>query len=573
MRIDYWRAAGLMAHFFSRALHVKAIGLFGSLARGETANDVDLILFSNLLIKQFPPYRRGKYAIDLEKGIPSMLCAADYDILKILISHFILQGITFDVQVFPEKLDEGFLESIRRLDPDPKFLWNVSKDILFWDTSKSVFAKNQNLWQEVFGATDLSPRTTLEIVGGIGAGEGSCLIVAENGFKAVLDCGADPTSTLLSIQKTVGRLLQFRPDFVVLTHFHYDHFGALPYYLKELKDRNIAWPVIIATQETFGLLCSRLETMRKIQNFPRLLGGGFLSAGRRLYRAEKTDKIELIPNLHSVPGSCSVLVKGKKNVFYTGDFFDISLGRLPLIDLLVIDSTCALKDEPRDSSVECQARKNVWSLVEETLNENSQSKAYIALFSTQLDRAVWLYKKTLQLTGRKPNVDGSSLFWNMKTYHPEFFSEDCGYRVALMTGVWAQGESTSFAQSALVRLSNGVDRHGIKKGDIIILSASIPVWNASLTEQIKFMCIRLKGMGARVVVDESSPEDWGRFAERKKIHQGGHANFPEIANAIRKLKPRKALPFHASVLAREKIARFCREEGIEVVSPRSLITI
>jgi len=75
------------------------------------------------------------------------------------------------------------------------------------------------------------------------------------------------------------------------------------------------------------------------------------------------------------------------------------------------------------------------------------------------------------------------------------------------------------------------------------------------------------------VVDESAPEDWGSFAERRKVHEGGHGNFPEIANVIRKLNPKKVLPFHASLAARQKVADFCRQNGIEIIFPGSLITV
>ena len=118
----------------------------------------------------------------------------------------------------------------------------------------------------------------------------------------------------------------------------------------------------------------------------------------------------------------------------------------------------------------------------------------------------------------------------------------------------------------MVRLSNGADRQcELKKGDLVVLSGSIPVWSPFLTEQIKTMCQRISAIGVRLVVDTSAPEDWSQFAERREVHTGGHGNMPEIVSMIQKIKPKLVLPFHASPEAREKVADYCRGRGISVI--------
>ena len=402
--------------------------------------------------------------------------------------------------------------------------------------------------------------TTIEIVGSEESGHGSCILVHDGDITVAIDCGASPqeNGALGSVtRKIVAALIAARPKVMVISHFHFDHWGSLSAVIKEFLRKRINPPAILATETTWKLL--------------NLFGG--ISLPTTLLkafgvRAEQTAKIKLIPNSHSVPDSASVLLLGRKNILYTGDCWAIDLpADLPRIDVLIMDSTGAEKPNPRQDN-ELEIRQNIAGLIAETLENDCRANAYVAMFSTQLERAMWLESEIQRTTGFLPALMGTSLFNNLNLLRKDS-KERRSNRVALTTGVWAQGEEDwlNGGVSAMVRLSRGAHtRRRLKHGDLVVLSGSIPTWSVSLTRQIKAMCQRMSSFGVRMVVDVSAPEYWSAFAERREVHAGGHGNLPEIVGLIEKIKPKQVLPFHASARAREIVAEYCRAKGIGVIT-------
>lgn len=431
-----------------------------------------------------------------------------------------------------------------------------------------------NIWKAVHSFVKTpevkAPETRIQVVGSMDSGQGSCLIVRENGLTIALDCGASPfngngLSYGQATEKVVREVVSSRPQFIVISHYHHDHWGALPRVFEEFRRIGLPLPTIVSTDLTFDLL-------------QRHFNGGFFSSWlHRISHKRETDRIKLIGNKHSVPGSASVLFHGKRNIFYTGDLYQLSSDSLPKADLLIVDSTGAMKEEPRPDK-EAEIRKNIVELTMETLQKDAQANVYIALFSTQLERASYLQQKIKALTGFPPMIKGTSLFQNLSTFN-RAASVGCYWsRVALCTGIWAQGENSWSGEgaSALVRISNGNDRYcQFKKGDVVILSGSMPTWSPRLFSQIKDMCERIYERGARIVCDASLPKQEGSFVERAEVHLGGHGNMPEIAQVIETLRPKQVLPFHASPEARERVAKYCRGRGMSVISANqsSIITL
>lgn len=588
-----WLGAKVVADFFLKIQGVKAVGLFGSLARNQLAADADMVVFSDALYKKLGYL---KYALHLEKqedivklGLTAietetlMALAKHYYAFTIKIADFIFttEPITFDVVVFPEEYSVQFQNDVdvaeRRY---PEFLPNVARDILFWNPATQQFQKENELWRAWQSKLNPTPQplplvvkppdVRIQVVGSMDSGQGSSLIIKDNGLTIALDCGAGPfngngVSVGQTTERIVRQMLEAKPQFLCVSHYHYDHWGAIPQLFEQLRRNRLPLPIIVSTDLTFALLQRHLN--------PGVFSGLF----HRIAHQRETDQVKLIPNKHSVPGSASVLFRGTKDIFYTGDLYAFDTDVLPLgQDLLIVDSTGAMKEESRPDK-EAEIRKNILVLISKTLTTGIDPNIYVALFSTQLERVAHLQQEIKIVTGSLPTISGSSLFHNLSVFNRTV----SGYpsnRVALCTGIWAQGENSWLGEgaSALVRLSNGTDRYcQLKKGDLVILSGSIPTWSLSLTSQIEAMCLRISQMGVRVIVDTSAPEEWNRFAERQEVHSGGHGNFPEIASVIEKLKPKQCMPFHASQEARQKVAEYCRGKGIGVIpaSQSSIITL
>ena len=241
-------------------------------------------------------------------------------------------------------------------------------------------------------------------------------------------------------------------------------------------------------------------------------------------------------------------------------------------DLLIIDSTGALKQETRPNK-EAKVCQNILELTSGHIRKNPRAKAYVALFSTQVERVQALSKGIKSITGLAPKIVGMSLVQNLKAFDSSIVS-DLRSPVSFCTGVWAQGAGNVFdSSSALVRLANGTDKFDmIESGDLVILSGSIPTWSPTLSFQIQGMCEKLVGRGARVIVDTSAPMDW-LFTERKEVHSGGHGHFPEIQSVIDRTSPKQVFPFHASQRARDEVAKYCKGKGIDVAYANQSQTI
>ena len=401
----------------------------------------------------------------------------------------------------------------------------------------------------------LASKTTLYVVGDMNAGRGSCLFVVSGGKTIALDCGGDPSNGNGAASEIAVRIVAEvaarRMKYLVISHYHFDHFGALRKIVEGCREKRIPLPAIVCTDITWSLLERYIFEDASLSS-PMLMRLGFRA---------KPDNIRLIPNRHSVPGSAGVLVLGKKNVLYASDCWDIDLpDDLPPIDVLIMCSTGACNEYPRQD-IELRIRANILALIKETLVNDDRSNVYVAMISSQLSRATWLELGVTELTGFPPIIKGRSLAENLDIVRPKVGGHRSG-RAALTTGVWAQGLGHWEGASAMVRLAEGTDKQRkLKKGDLVILSASIPVWSPALTAQIKIMCQKIDSLGASVVVDTSAPESWSQLAKRIPVHTGGHGNMPEIASMIERINPKQVLPFHASPEAREKVAEYCRGRG------------
>lgn len=564
-RGKFWEGAKTLAQFLSLLPGTKAVGLFGSLAREERAvNDIDIAVFNDTWYQA----TQMAYPFHLELGLGSIPWVEGQAglVLKLIVEQYQGIGITFDLQVFPTKLDPAASQTLH-----PVFLYKVGQDIRFWNPATKSFCKSQKRWDEFQGQTVSSRKVQIQLVSGQHqAGEGSALVVRDGNLTIGFDCGASPTNgkphydQIARVTKALAQTYSL--THLVVSHFHYDHIGALLSVLQRLRELGKPWPVIVATDLTFALLKEHLAAngLREdwVKDSPR--------PTYKLIHQTGTNQIQLLANRHSVPGSASILFQGTRTLLYSGDLWQLEADRLPPVDLLIMDSTSGTKREPREADLEAKIRSNLERLIRQGLELPRSNMTYVAMFSTQLERARWLFDLTRGLTKSPPLVSGISLLRNLGLYMKHqsgiFYEEKLKYRLVLMTGAWAQGENDE-AKSALIKLSEAIHPDcQLTPGDLVIISASIPTWSSELTKDIETMCRRLNGLGAKVVVDTTAPENWQEFASRQAIHASGHGNLPEIVKIIQAVKPKKVLPFHASPEARAAVASFCRSNGFAVVT-------
>ena len=408
---------------------------------------------------------------------------------------------------------------------------------------------------------------SIQIAGSTESGGGTCLVVKDTNESVVIDCGANPRELGEFRQRMAQAILKARPNHVVITHGHYDHMGSLPDTINYFERQGIVFPPIVATQTTYDLIRRQLEKKNRC----------------KLTHLTETGQIKMVENRHSIPGSAGILLnlRGNKTIFYTGDFHGFPSLDLPSVDLLIIDSTGAMRKEPRKDN-EVLIRKNIVNLIEETLERNPRASVYVALFSTQLERAAYLEIEALRLTNFQAGIAGMSLWESLLAYRKDMAPARSG-RFTLVTGVWAQGEANWYGEdrSVLVKMSRKeYPNCKFKKGDLVILSGSIPTWSPSIATNIFSMCKRICDMGVRVVVDTSAPEIWAFSGiEKMAVHCGGHGNLPEIlsvVDAIRAKNPNvKVMPMHGSQQSLNEVAWNCIERDLDVIeaSQGSIITV
>ncbi|MDO8530078.1 MAG: MBL fold metallo-hydrolase [bacterium] len=375
-----------------------------------------------------------------------------------------------------------------------------------------------------------------------------------------LDFGINPNLGVVAeahLAKLIQSAINSPISDLLVSHFHWDHHGGVLPVLKAYLAQGIRLPRLVCTGITWGLLK------------PHLAMNGFLPDGpkedpRSVQQAVRTEKITLIPNEHSVPGSvgASVQLANGKRIFYTGDFRRLDLPlRFSSPDLCILDCTGALKMEPTEEKEE-RIRENIMVLAKETL-ESPDASVYVSTFSTQLERICELERRCKKSTKHWPSLAGTSLLINTGAYREPLYGQRTE-RFVICSGVWAQ------PGSKLVRMSEERDMdYRLKRGDRVILAGSMPTWNRVLMPNITAMCERLTWMGVEVIVDSSLDLAHMPLLRRAEVHCSGHASFLEIVAFLQQLRPKSVFATHGSMEARRVVERYCRSQGIAVVSMNS----
>jgi len=323
---------------------------------------------------------------------------------------------------------------------------------------------------------------------------------------------------------------------VLISHGHYDHIGAIPYFVQKLGN-----PRIFTAPFTKGIILKRQEDF---PNQPKV----------KITTVKSGDRINLAPFSveffhlnHNIPDDLGMFIQTPVgNIAHVSDFkFDSDpvndlptdfeklkrIGRRKIL-LLMADSTGA--EEPGHSLSEKMIGRGL-----EEIFKNASGRIIAATFSSLLSRIQQIITIS-EKYGRKVCIEGYSMKTNVE------LAKHLGYlRVKkdtlinikdvarypdskitiICTG--AQGEE----RAALMRISNKEHKFlRLKKGDEVILSSSVIPGNE---RTVQILIDGLYRQGAKVF-----------NYKMMDIHAGGHAQIEELKEMIKMMKPKFFIPIH-----------------------------
>jgi ribonuclease J len=351
-----------------------------------------------------------------------------------------------------------------------------------------------------------------------------------------------------------------RVKWIILTHGHEDHIGAMPFFLKEFS------VPVYGSGFTLELLKEKLKEHRLLDqtDLHPVCAGEQHSFG--------PFDIEFIHVNHSIVDGLGLAIRTPEGVLvHSGDF---------KIDPTPVDGL--LTDLPRFAhygeegvlaffSDSTNAEKEGFTLseseVRKTLSDiigNSSGRVIVAMFASNISRIQQIINLAVQC-GRKVVFNGKSMITNVNLARREGFihlPEDVEIserlvdqyqddRIAIIT-TGSQGEP----MSALTRMAQGRHKNiKIKSGDTVILSSKFIPGNEKAIATIINSLYRL---GAEVVYEKVSA-----------IHTSGHANREELKLMLSLVKPHFFIPIHGECRHLMLHLQLAREMGIS--SDRTLL--
>ena len=409
----------------------------------------------------------------------------------------------------------------------------------------------------------LPPRqTSLRIIplGGLGEVGRNMMVLDYQGKLLIIDIGFRmPEEAMPGIDYIIPNISWLKGKErdivgVVITHGHYDHIGAIPFIVSQLRN-----PPLFAGALARAIILKRQE---EFPNQPKL----------RIFPIEDGKKFQLGPfeigpfrQNHSIPDNFGFLIKTPVgNIIHTSDFkFDSSPMNDPPTDferlkrignekilLLMSDSTNA--QEPNHSLSEKIIMENLDGIFKE-----AKGRILTATFASLINRLQQIITLS-EKYGRKVALEGHSMKTNLE------ITQQLGYikakkgtivptkdilsypdsKITIMcTG--AQGEE----RAVLMRIVNNEHKLlKIHKGDTVVFSSSVIPGNERTVQYVKDQLFRQK---ANVF-----------HYKMMDIHASGHGNEDELKEMIELIKPKFFIPIHGQFSMLVSHAKIAQNAGI-----------
>mgnify|MGYP001565000945 CR=1 FL=1 len=341
---------------------------------------------------------------------------------------------------------------------------------------------------------------------------------------------------------------------LLITHGHYDHFGAVPYVLERLGN-----PTIYGTRLIRELLQKRLNEM---PNVPKM----------RFIEIKNHDIVKLSEHFtaeffgvsHTVPDTTGVALRTPAGTMV--HFADFRLDydqedtvqnlqefeRLSKLGIhsLFLDSTNA------DLEGHSISEKVVEANLEKTFLE-AKGRIILSTFSSMITRMAEIMKIAEKI-GRKVAINGRSMKDNLEIAHQLGYIkykpgaiiqvEELGkYKddKVLILSTGAQGQENA----GLMRIANNEHKHiHIKPGDTLIFSSSVIPGNERGVQTLKDNFTR---QGAIVITNNDLD-----------IHSSGHAPSDDLIMVAKICKPQFIIPIHGFYFKRAANIQNMKKIGI-----------
>jgi len=341
---------------------------------------------------------------------------------------------------------------------------------------------------------------------------------------------------------------------LIITHAHYDHFGAVPYVLEKLGN-----PPVYATPLIREVLKRRLEEM---PNVPKMNFTPVKNHDR--FRLSEHFTVEFFNVSHTVPDTTGILLETPTTK--VAHFADFRLDYLEDektfnlkeyewlaskgVDTLLIDSTNAWEEGHSISE------KVVIQNLEKLLLE-AEGRIILSTFASMITRLAEVVQIAERI-GRKVIINGRSMKENLeiaKRLGYFKYKEDTLVPVeelgrypddkVLILSTGAMGQENA----GLMRIVSGEHKHiRVKPGDTVIFSASV-IPGAERGVQI------LKDNFARQGAIVHTNQDLD-------IHSSGHAPGPDLALVAKTCQAKFVIPVHGYYFMRAANTQHLKKVGI-----------
>jgi len=341
---------------------------------------------------------------------------------------------------------------------------------------------------------------------------------------------------------------------IIFTHGHYDHIGAIPYFIGKIGN-----PKMFASALTKGIILKRQE---EFPNQPKL-NIETVKSGDRIQLGPF--KIEFFRQNHNIPGNLGFFIETPVgNIIDTSDFkFDPNpVNDLPTdfeklktlskrkVLLLMSDSTGA--EEENHSLSEKTIEQNL-----EKIFQDSPGRIIAATFASLINRIQQMITLS-EKYNRKVLIEGYSMKNDVE------IAKNLGY-IKIKKGTLIKSkELVNYPDSKLTILCTGAQGEGravlmkiinkehrlirFKKGDSIVLSSSVIPGNERTVQILKDGILRQK---AKVF-----------HYKMMDIHAGGHAHKEELKEMIEIIKPKFFIPIHGQYSMLVAHSEIAKETGV-----------
>ena len=429
------------------------------------------------------------------------------------------------------------------------------------DENARVKDATMNPWKQI----DMSAKGKIRFtpLGGLGEIGGNMAVLETETTAIIIDVGMSfPDETMHGVDILVPDFSYLhalkesgKKIFVIITHGHEDHIGAMPYLFKELQFPIYATPLALAMIENKFNEHGLSAHVNKF-NFVTL---------RKQYQIGDM-KIEWMHNTHSIIDACSLAVETPAGtIIHTADFkvdhtpvdnYTMDLHRYAYYGAKGV--LCLFSDSTNSHNPGFTKSEKVVGKTFDTLFDLAKGRVIMSTFSSNVHRIFQAMERAVK-HGRKICVIGRSMERNVETNRALGFVDieekhfievhevpKYSDNEILIVTTGSQGET----MAALNRMATDEHRHiKLKPSDTVIISASaIPGNEASVSGLMN------KLIKAGVTV---------RYKEFGDIHVSGHAAQEEQKLILRLVQPKFFLPVHGEYNHIAKHAKTAVECGVD----------